>query len=201
MEWIRISSNKLKIMLSAEDAQHYALDCATADYADVVTRAAFREILTDVKEETGFDANEDKIYIQMYPSREGGCELFVTRIGLLTTDEDDHIQEKARRGLKDLSEHRRPHRHTLAVRTETFSHLLSLCRRLEHRCTKSELWLESGVWWLLLTHKKGVPGTESDLRFINEYGEVRDAHNMRILLSERGVCICAEGAVEQMANL
>lgn len=75
MEWIRISSNKLKIMLSAEDAQHYALDCATVDYADVVTRAAFREILTDVEEETGFDANEDKIYIQMFPSREGDASF------------------------------------------------------------------------------------------------------------------------------
>ena len=30
MEWIRISTNKLKIMLSAEDARRYALNCENA---------------------------------------------------------------------------------------------------------------------------------------------------------------------------
>ena len=72
MEWIRISKNKLKIMLSAEDARHYELDCKSADLGDLVTRSAFREILSDVKRQTDFDASEDKIYIQMYPSKEGG---------------------------------------------------------------------------------------------------------------------------------
>ena len=87
MEWIRISQNKLKIMLTAEDARHYELNCEEADYTDMVTRTAFREILTDVKREADFDASEDKVYIQMYPSKEGGCELFVTKVGLLLTED------------------------------------------------------------------------------------------------------------------
>lgn len=194
MEWIRISSNKLKIMLSAEDARHYALDCATADYTDVVTRAAFREILTDVEDETGFDANEDKIYIQMFPSREGGCELFVTRIGLLMTDEAEYTQEKAERGTKHPSKKHPPRKQTLAVRFESFSHLLALCHRLASYHTESELWRESDIWWLLLTAK-------DDFRFIKEYGSVHDAENARTLLGERGKRICAEMAVEQLAKL
>jgi negative regulator of genetic competence, sporulation and motility len=87
MEWIRISQNKLKIMLTAEDARHYELNCEQADYTDILTRTAFREILTDVKREAEFDASEDKVYIQMYPSKEGGCELFVTKIGLLLNEQ------------------------------------------------------------------------------------------------------------------
>lgn len=195
MEWIRISSNKLKIMLSAEDARHYALDCATADYADAVTRAAFREILTDVKEETGFDANEDKIYIQMYPSREGGCELFVTRIGLLLTEEDSYAESD----IEKLSKKHTARKRALAVRFESFSHLVSLCRRLTRYDTDSELWRESEVWWLLLTDIKAA-SSEKELHFIREYGSIHDAESARILLGERGARICAEGAVEQMAK-
>ena len=91
MEWIRISKNKLKIMLSAEDARHYELDCEAADLGELVTRTAFHEILSDVKMQTDFDASEDKIYIQMYPSKGGGCELFVTKMGLLLSDEEKEI--------------------------------------------------------------------------------------------------------------
>ena len=82
MEWIRISDNKLKIMLTAEDARRYALNCEAADYTELLTREAFREILSDVRVESGFDAADEKLYIQMYPSKGGGCELFVTKMGL-----------------------------------------------------------------------------------------------------------------------
>ena len=46
MDFIRIGTNKLKIMLTREDAAHYALCPDTADNTDTKTRRAFRAILS-----------------------------------------------------------------------------------------------------------------------------------------------------------
>ena len=80
MEWIRIGDNKLKIMLSAQDARHYALNIDGSDQAPHTSGNSIRGILSDLLAETGFDAGEDKMYIQLYPSKDGGCELFITKI-------------------------------------------------------------------------------------------------------------------------
>ena len=190
MEWIRISANKLKIMLSAEDTRHYALDCEHADYADALTRAVFRDILTDVRRETGFDATEDKVYIQMYPSKEGGCELFVTKVGLLMAE------RPAEAPPKDVPESAAREARESAFVFEKLSFLLLLCRRLRTaNAETSEAWRDDGGrWWLLLTAK-------SDLSFAREYGKEAGAAAARLFLCEHGTAICAARAVETLGRL
>lgn len=80
MELILISETKLKIMLSADDMKLYDIDCDTIDYDDKISRRAFWDILSEARERTGFDASSDKVFVQVYPSKEGGCEMFVTKI-------------------------------------------------------------------------------------------------------------------------
>ena len=191
MEWIRISANKLKIMLSAEDARRYELNCEHVDCADVVTRAVFREILTDVRRETGFDATEDKVYIQMYPSKEGGCELFVTKIGLLISEEQAGPKTGARqRSYAPKSQKR-------AFVFEDLAPLLLLCRRLRSGkdTFASEAWRDDGgAWWLLLTG-------EGDLPFAREYGRETKADAARLFLCEHGKTVCEKRAVETLGRL
>ena len=81
MELIRISDSKLKVMLTPEDMQHYDISCDTIDKNSAASRRAFWNILDEAKLQTGFDPAGSKIFVQMYPSRSGGCELFVTRLG------------------------------------------------------------------------------------------------------------------------
>ena len=81
MELIRINENKLKIMLSEGDMKQYALDCASLDYDNTETRRAFWSILDEAKHQTGFDAASQRVFVQLYPSKEGGCEMFVTKLG------------------------------------------------------------------------------------------------------------------------
>ena len=195
MEWIRISNNKLKIMLTAEDTKRYELNCAKASYEDAMTRAAFRELLLDVQRETGFDAAEDKVYIQMYPSKEGGCELFVTRIGLLLTEDGEGKSKNSK-----ASERRK--RNNDASKAFVFKELeplLSLCRRLcqDDRIRKSEVWRdERGFWWLLVTH------TASFFPVIfQEYGKEVPRERAELFLSEHAACICAEQAVAVIGSL
>ena len=203
MEWIRISPNKLKIMLSAKDAEHYALNCENADYADVMTREAFREILTDVRAETGFDATEDKVYIQMYPSKEGGCELFVTKVGLLLT-EGATREAKAQNAKHDRElSPRSARRRGGALYFTELAPLLALCKRMAPTFNgKSEAWQdERGGWWLLLADQGDPYSWREDFRFTLEYGKHVAPQNAKTYLSEHGRAVCRQNAVKILGEL
>lgn len=81
MELIVISESKLKIMLSAPDMAYYELESTRVDCADAHTRAAFRHIFADARSAIGFDTAGERLLVQLYASREGGCEIFVTKLG------------------------------------------------------------------------------------------------------------------------
>ena len=83
MELILISDSKLKIMLSRQDMEYYELSNEEIDYDNTETRRAFWQILDEAKHKTGFDAAEEKVFIQLYPSKEGGCEMYVTKVGMI----------------------------------------------------------------------------------------------------------------------
>ena len=87
MEMIQIGSDKLKVMMSEDDMRDYELDCDEMDYNDMNTRHALREILGEAKRVCGFDAACDRMFVQIFPSRAGGCEIFVTLLDAAETKE------------------------------------------------------------------------------------------------------------------
>lgn len=81
MELIVINQSKLKIMLTPPDMQRYELCAEQMDCADEQTRRAFRHIFDDARDRIGFETAGEKLLVQLYTSREGGCEIFVTKLG------------------------------------------------------------------------------------------------------------------------
>lgn len=81
MELIVISKSKLKIMLTPPDMQRYELADGQMDCADEQTRRAFRHIFDDARDQIGFDTEGERLFVQLYTSRGGGCEIFVTKLG------------------------------------------------------------------------------------------------------------------------
>lgn len=222
MEWIRISENKLKIMLTAEDAKRYALRCETLDLADSFTRQAFRDILSDIRPATGFDAAEEKVYIQMYPSKEGGCELFVTKMGLLfnNSEQSEHAKpscepksaEPTEKEKTSVRAKKAPRRRKESCSFGTLSDLLAACSRLlaANYSGESTAWRdEAGKYWLLLNTTE--PDAPSVARrdspvfplsaFLCEYGKRENAQTTPMFLSEHGTCICPVSAVEILGML
>ena len=177
-------------MLTAEDARYYALDCEHADRTGKLTREAFREILSDLRMRVGFDAAEDKAYIQMYPSKEGGCELFITKTGLLLSEvESESSFHTPKTKRNEITEK--------AIRFEELEPMLALCRRLRSDCKlkHSEVFLDDGgAWWLLLRR-------EGALSFAAEYGEPGEISAARLYLGEHGKSICKSCAVEMLGAL
>lgn len=70
MELIVISESKIKLMLTEDDMSMYSGN----------TKDVLRSIMEDVRTKCGCSEMKGRIFIQMYPSRGGGCEMFVTKL-------------------------------------------------------------------------------------------------------------------------
>ena len=215
MELIMISSSKLKIMLSEDDMQKYSLD-ADIDYADSKTRKAFRSILEEAKQKTGFDAGSEKIFIQLYPSKKGGCEVYITKI-----DEDCDLEcsELSLKLCGDKNTRRGCERSTGIIppqkkpsqkerkRAYSFSSsedMVAVCRRLLALKWKgqSSAYSGEGRFYIILKDRGSSELLFLDrLSFISEYG-IPENHDILIkFLCEHANCICKSGAVEKLGVL
>ncbi|MBP3402227.1 MAG: adaptor protein MecA [Clostridia bacterium] len=83
MEFLLIGESKLKIVANAEEMKEYKLDAESTATGGQGIRRAFWRVLDRAKSEVGFDPAGDKVLIQFYPIKNGGCEIFVTKLGIL----------------------------------------------------------------------------------------------------------------------
>lgn len=81
MEIIKISQSELKVTMTSEDMQRYDLDCDTLGDDPEESRKALKCILREAKAEKGFSAAGERLLVRVFPSRDGGCEMFVTKLG------------------------------------------------------------------------------------------------------------------------
>lgn len=84
MEFLLIGESKIKIVLNRKEAERYHLDTSTPDVSGPGARRIFWSILEEAKREVGFDPAGDKVLVQLYPLKGGGCEIFVTKLGILS---------------------------------------------------------------------------------------------------------------------
>ena len=155
MELILISESKLKVMLTADDMRRYNLDCDTMDSDAAPSRRAFWNILDEARAQTGFDPGGEKVFVQLYPGKSGGCEMFVTKIG--------GQKNEAERSLPAPQKSRR--KKTMPFSTEhayvftNLSHLLQACRRLKQTYTgssKAYVDREKREYFLILSEEATV---------------------------------------------
>ncbi len=192
MELLRISDKKLKVMLSDEDMEKYRLDREHLDYDTTETRSAFWQILDEAKHKTGFDAGGGKLFVQIYPSRGGGCEMYVT----LTEEEKPPRHKKSLvRGYESV------------YRFETLALLLEVCRKLRELgyCDESSAFAGEGAYYLIIREKLESsimsPKALGEFSFIEEYGTRLSGGVRMAYLREHGKCLEGERAVELFATL
>lgn len=116
MELIVISESKIKIMLTEPDMRHYHLDTSDMNCSDANTQAAFRHIFEDAHKKIGFDTEGKRLFVQLYTSVEGGCEIFVTALERKVRGlQDVHLSEQ---GLNNQNNNSRD---VLAIYSENLS--------------------------------------------------------------------------------
>ncbi len=106
MELIVISHTKIKIMLTKPDMARYELTTSHIDSADEHTRCAVRHILADADRKVGFDTEGQRLFVQFFASKDGGCEIFVTKLGKNTDvcQSTDETYEREKRLLACVRE-------------------------------------------------------------------------------------------------
>ena len=209
MELILINSSKLKIMLTGDEMKKYDLDTDRIDYDTTATRKAFWSILDDAKSETGFDAASDKVFIQLYPSKKGGCEMYVTKLG--DTSPSPRTGKSSRGAAKEKLQIISPSLRTGgkarmgAFAFDSLSALLSVCHRLKGMNWQGESHAYrdgDGACFLFLSDPDHGPyAAFDDLSFISEYGTRENADRLRLYISEHATCIREHDAVNVLGNL
>lgn len=80
MKLVRSGNNALRISLTPEDLKQFQVDLNDFDYDLPKGKKIIWQLFDKAREETGFDAQEERVYIQLYPKCDGGCELFVIKL-------------------------------------------------------------------------------------------------------------------------
>lgn len=195
MELILICESKLKIMLSPDDMQKYELSCENVDYGNTETRRAFWSILDCAKQKTGFDAASERVYIQLYPSRDGGCEMYVTKLGSAGSERGEKKAEAPPR--------KKAKKEKLAYSFSKITDLLCVCRALSQRkavCESRAYVCDNGKCMLFLA-LECKSEERNPLGFIEEFGSKTDHELAQAYANEHYRCICKENAVQTLARL
>lgn len=220
MELILISDSKLKIMLTRDDLRLYSIDCDTLDYENTETRRAFWSILDEAKHRTGFDAASEKVFVQVYPSKAGGCEMYVTKLGALEESEqgdteDDVIINPApikKRGENiirketylTLNEKKRSiqRKREEIFKFDSLELLIKACRRLWGigYSNESSAYIGDGACYLLLCGEDVIEWRGGVRPLVLEYSDKVDVGDFDMYIAEHGRCICENNAVRVLAS-
>lgn len=219
MELILINDSKLKIMLDEQDMREYNI-CDEGDCSQFETRKAIRDILDRARDEIGFNTEGAEIFVQLYSSKKGGCELFVTK-NAVTSALPAEIPEKkgkrkdsARSGRSDVGEALSVRRSTplpskrvdggkLAFSFSSLGDICAVCRRLDQSddVPESRAFRDSdGNFYLLLWGTGMSAYTRLDkFSFMSEFGTRERFDDLNTYLGEYGFVICPDKAVQTLA--
>lgn len=209
MEIILISECKLKVALCEDDLRNFDIKADELDYSNTETKRMLWDILSRAKHKTGFDTDGQRVLVQLYPSKDGGCEMFVTKIGLL---DDSYEDKKDMNGYEKLASQIKKNKKTASQKRvqsafsfDNIEELLRLCRRLNtigYIGDSSAYRGDNGKHYLFLSDIEAASYTPLDeFSFVSEYGSKENCDMLKNYLLERGSPICEVNAVAILCRL
>ena len=195
MEFLQIGESKLKIVASEEEMRTYKLENCSSGEGSAAIRRSFWKILDLAKAEVGFDPAGDKLLIQFYPVQSGGCEIFVTKLGILPESSARMVSKSSR--ISMLSKN---------VGFYSFASLDYLVRAT--RAIKNiagEINVASDVFYLndvyyLSIEEYGKGGESTEFPCIIEFGEGLAA-NLGAYISEHATKLTNGDGIEKFSAL
>lgn len=208
MEMLLISSNKLKIIISKNDLDSFDLTTDMLDYGNTETKRMLWDILNKAKHTVGFDPDGYRVFVQLYPSKDGSCELFVTKISTSESsicdvfsnenydfDEyDDFDNAEANGNSTD---------NVIVYEMESLNALGNVCRRMSSLSfsEKSSVYIYNGKFYLIYTQSLEFSYPLDELSFIGEYGSKCNSKELIFNMFEFGTLICEGNAVETFSKI
>lgn len=195
MNFLLIGDSKLKILLDESEMLKYRLNSVNAESCDSGFRRNFFKILEQAKEAVGFDVGGDKVLIQFYPLQDGGCEVFVTKLGLLS----DASAKMVSRSEKITMLSKRVGLYSF----ESLDDVIAVCKTISDRSKKepprSDLYSAGGRFFLTID-EYGKGGETMEFPFIIEYGTALP-RELVPYISEHAELVIKENAVKGSSEL
>ncbi len=180
MELIVVSDSKIKITLSPSEVRQYGLE--VGEGSNGVSKKSLTRLLEEIKRRCGFESEGEKVVVQMWPDREGGCEMYITRVSVTSP-----LRQGAGKRVYAF---------------DAFPYLLAVCGILSKGSyvAPSDAWrCDDGKWYLSLEAEGGDKALDA-LSFVEEYGQ-RQRGNILRRLSEHGTQVATGNAVERLASI
>lgn len=186
-------------MLTLEDMIKYDLDCNSASYDNTETRRAFWNILDEAKHRTGFDAASDRVLVQLYPSKSGGCEMYITKVGLLcSTSTNPDTQSFLLPALKETSL-----AENIAFVFKGIRFMIAACKlatrsgHIEDSCA----WIDENGLYYLFTKPSGETNASYFMGIMSEFGITSNNSDTLAYVKEHGHEFCTHNAIETLSVL
>ena len=206
MELIIINENKLKIIMTEQDMKDYGLDedefyCSLND-----TRQIIEKIIHTSKAKTGFEniGRKEKLLLQLYPDKDGGCELFVTRINLDYGEETVMSNDKDKGYLIPHEQAETTAQRQLAYSFKGFESITALCKEMKVRGYEGESSLFRGndkKYYLFLDPTANKKQNSSPSELLSEFGEPESVKEIADIMLEYGTSVIESNAVELLSEL
>ena len=202
MELIVINENKLKIVMSENDMRDYGLE-ENEFYCSVTnSREILKKILHNAPIKTGFEyiSSEEKILIQLYPEKNGGCELYVTKIPLNESEGASFmLEENESKYLlpKPLSK-----AHLISYRFDNLEYAIHAAKEIYKHSFDgaSSFYKDIDTKYVLFVSHQMQNGLQI-INFLSEFGEEVNSENTYMLLCEWGQCIFKDNAIEELSKI
>ena len=164
MDFLIVSSSKLKIMMSREEMENFDISDVEEGYTSAEARRAFWRVLDAAREECGFDVSGDKILIQFYPIKDG-YEIFVTKLGKIGASAERSITRSQNVTIltSKLSIYKFP----------DISSLISASKNVSHETLSRVVRLyasDDGEYYLML-EERSSPSALSELLIFGEFAK------------------------------
>ena len=195
MQFLLIGESKLKIVVTDEEMKKYGLSSAASDAGGQGLRRAFWRVLDLAKGEVGFDPAGDKVLIQYYPINSGGCEIFVTKLGILPEASARLVSRSNKIEILSRS-------HSYYV-FESLSELRSFCRAVKissrEELPKSDVFYDSDKYFLAI-EEYGKGGETVEFPCILEFAKGLTA-DFGIYISEHADRLSEGDGIEKFSLL
>lgn len=159
MELLRINSSKLKITLTADEREQYGIRESGGDFDTRAVREVVADILLDAGAD-GFCKPREKLLVQIYPTRSGGAELFITKLSQLGEREQRVIESS-----ESLTTYARD---VASFLFDSFADLLAASRLPQLLKKRSDLYLRPDEKYMLVIDEERLGGM-SDCDIISEF--------------------------------
>lgn len=191
MEFFVAGSNKLKITLTREECIEQGIDTTLSDFSTNEMKISIRRILNIAGQECGFFSEGERVFAQLYPMPDGGCEIFVTKL--------KGIPDKARTAVRDIEGFGSIEQCRGVYSFEDSSSLVAAARAIYQEGVDCDLYAsDDGRYYISIeeNYDRGI----SEFEVLIEYGERVKCLPVYVI-SERGTLLCKKKALDYIMSM